>query len=60
MKSLSDMWPGLSVQASSKYVNNVQQIVTELNGTASEEKVTVLNKIVMSILHMKQNGCWSS
>jgi len=50
----SDMWPGLSVQASGRYLNNVQQIVTELNGTASEDKVTVLNKIVMSIFPMKQ------
>ena len=54
------MSPGLSVQASGKYVNNVQQIVAELNGTASEDRVTLLNKIVMSILTMEQNGHWSS
>jgi hypothetical protein len=54
------MWPGLSVQASGRYVNNVQQIVTELNCTASEDRVTVLNKIVISIFTMKQNGYWSS
>jgi hypothetical protein len=41
-------------------VNNVQQIVAELNGTASEDRVTVLNKIVVSILTMEQNGYWSS
>jgi hypothetical protein len=56
VKILSDMRPGLSVLASGRYVNNVEQIVTELNGTASEDKVTVLNKIVMSILPMTQNG----
>jgi hypothetical protein len=54
------MSPGLSVQASGRYVNNVQQIVAELNGTASEDRVTLLNKIVMSILTMEQNGYWSS
>jgi hypothetical protein len=53
------MSPGLSVQVSGKYVNNVQQIVAELNGTASEDRVTLLNKI-MSILTMEQNGYWSS
>jgi hypothetical protein len=40
-------------------VNNVEQIVAELNGTASEDRVTILNKIVMCILTMKQNGYWS-
>jgi len=54
------MWPGLSVQASGRYVNNVQQIVTELKCTASDDRVTVRNKIVMSILTMKRNGYWNS
>ena len=40
-------------------MNNVQQIVTELNGIASEDKVAALNKIVMSNLPMKQNEYWS-
>ena len=39
-------------------MNNVQQIVTELNGTASADKVTVRNIIVTSILTMKQNAHW--
>jgi predicted ATPase len=53
------MRPGLSVQTSGRYVNNVQQMVKELNVTASDDKVTIL-KIVMSILPMKQNRYWSS
>ena len=41
-------------------MHNVQQIVAEINGTASEDKVTVRNKTVVSILPMTQNGYCSS
>jgi hypothetical protein len=54
------MSAGLSVQASGRSLNNVQQIVAELHGTASEDRVTILNKIIVRVLTMEQNGYWSS
>jgi hypothetical protein len=61
--------PSHSVQApnaNSSSVNNMfkvvtvifQQIMTELNGTKSEEDtIMAVIKIVLKV--MKQNGCWS-
>ena len=56
VKYHSDSGTDASVQASSSYVNITLQIVTEISGTASEDKILVIIKIVKSVNPMKLNG----
>ena len=49
MNCQSDSGTGTSVQASGLYFSETQQIVTELSGTASEDKLLVIIKIVKNI-----------